>query len=58
VIPLVGKPEDLLISKNGDKQFGRMVFTLPSVEVGCILEYRYELHYDDKVYSSPMWDVQ
>jgi hypothetical protein len=58
VIPLAGKPEDLLISKNGDKQIGRMVFTLPSVEVGSILEYRYELRYDDNHYSSPLWEIQ
>src|ERR1039458_4172348 len=38
IIPLVGKPEDLMISKSGDQQFGRKVFTLPSVEVGSILE--------------------
>jgi transglutaminase-like putative cysteine protease len=35
-----------------------MVFTLPSVEVGSILEYRWELRYDDEVLSSPDWDVQ
>jgi hypothetical protein len=63
VIPLVGKPEDLLTakttSKNGDQlQFGRKVFTLPSVEVGSILEYRYQLRYDDEHFSSPTWEIQ
>jgi hypothetical protein len=58
VIPLEGKPEDLLTSKTADKQFGRMVFTLPSVEVGSILEYRYQLRYDDNHYSSPFWEIQ
>jgi hypothetical protein len=58
VIPLEGKPEDLLISKTGDRQVARMVFTLPSVEVGSILEYRYELRYDDNHYSSPFWEIQ
>jgi hypothetical protein len=58
VIPLEGKPEDLLISKKGDREVGRMVFNLPSVEVGSILEYRYQLDYDDNHYSSPFWDVQ
>src|ERR1700722_2700866 len=52
VIPLTVKPEDLLSSKEGEKQFGRMVFTLPSVDVGSILEYRYQLRYDDNHYSS------
>jgi transglutaminase-like putative cysteine protease len=58
VIPLTVKPEDLLSEKSGEKQFGRMVFTLPSVDVGSILEYRYELRYDDNEYSSPLWEIQ
>ncbi len=58
VIPLTVKPEDLLSSKEGEKQFGRMVFTLPSVDVGSILEYRYQLRYDDNHYSSPSWELQ
>ena len=58
VVPLVVKPEDLLISKSGDRQVGKRVFTLPSVEVGSILEYRYQIDYDDHLYSSPTWQVQ
>ncbi len=58
VIPLTGKPEALLISKGPDKEYGRRVFTLPSVEVGSIIEYRYELRYDDNHYSSPLWEMQ
>jgi hypothetical protein len=58
VVPLQGKPEDLLVSKSKDLEIGRKVFTLPSVEVGSILEYRYELRYDDNHYSSPTWEIQ
>jgi hypothetical protein len=58
VIPLTGKPEDLLSSKGKDKEIGRMVFNLPSVEVGSILEYRYHIEYDDNHCSSPFWQVQ
>ena len=58
VVPLEGKPEDLLSSKTSDKQFGRKVFTLPSVEVGSILEYSYQERYDDNHYSSPFWEIQ
>jgi uncharacterized protein DUF3857/transglutaminase superfamily protein len=63
VIPLVGKPSDLLVakttSKTGDQeQVNRKVFTLPSVEVGSILEYRYELRRDDDRFSSPTWEIQ
>jgi hypothetical protein len=63
VILLVGKPEDLMVSKTTDKshetmQFNRKVFTLPSVEVGSILEYSYDLEYGDHSYSSPHWEIQ
>jgi hypothetical protein len=58
IIPLNGKPEDLLFEKKGDLKFGRKVFTLPSVEVGSVIEYQYELRYDDDHYSSPFWNVQ
>src|SRR5208282_3419183 len=58
VVPLTVKPEDLMVAKSGEMQIGKKVFTLPSVEVGSILEYRYELHYDDNQFSSPRWEIQ
>jgi hypothetical protein len=63
VIPLAGKPEDLLISKTTDKkgdqsQLNRKVFTLPSVEVGSILEYRYEVRYGSSTVTTPRWVIQ
>jgi hypothetical protein len=63
IIPLVGKPEDLLISKTlnkeGDQQqINRKVFTLPSVEVGSILEYRYQIQLEDNEVQSPTWEIQ
>ncbi len=58
VIPLTVKPEDLMVAKTGEMQFGKKVFTLPSVEVGSILEYSYDLRYDDDDLSSPSWEIQ
>jgi hypothetical protein len=58
VVPLDVKAEDLMVTKAGQAQLNKRVFTLPSVEVGSILEYRYELRYDDNHYSSPEWEVQ
>jgi hypothetical protein len=58
VVPLKGKPEDLLSYKSGDMKLKQRVFTLPGVEVGSILEYQYDIHYDDNVYSSPSWEIQ
>jgi hypothetical protein len=58
VIPLTVKPEDLLVAKAGERQLNKKVFTLPSVEVGSVLEFRYQLDYDDNMQFSPTWDVQ
>jgi hypothetical protein len=58
VVPLTVKPEDLMVSKNGERQIGKKVFTLPSVEVGSILEYGYKLEYDDYEFSTPQWEIQ
>ncbi|HEY1805352.1 MAG TPA: DUF3857 domain-containing protein [Terracidiphilus sp.] len=58
IIPLTVKPEDLMIAKNGDLQANKKVFALPSAEVGSILEYYYEIHYDDDQFSSPWWTIQ
>lgn len=58
IVPLNVKPEDLLISKSGEVKINRKVFTLPSVEVGSILEYHYDLRYDDDRFSTPEWKIQ
>jgi hypothetical protein len=58
IIPLTGKPEDLLRVKSGQREIKQMVFTLPSVEVGSILEYRYEIQYGEYTVESPEWDIQ
>jgi hypothetical protein len=60
IIPLDVKPADLLVALNtrSGGQVNKMVFTLPSVEAGSILEYKWQLRYDDKWLSSPDWDVQ
>jgi len=58
IIPLTAKPSDLVDFKSKNYQVNTMVFTLPSVEVGSILEYRLQLRYDDNTVSSPTWDVQ
>ncbi|MBS1805934.1 MAG: DUF3857 domain-containing protein [Acidobacteria bacterium] len=43
VVPLSGAPEDLLVVKSTSRHVNARVFTLPSVEVGSILEYRWTL---------------
>lgn len=58
VIPLTVKPTDLVDVKTGTYQINTMVFTLPSAEVGSILEYRLDLRYDDNMVSQPTWQIQ
>ena len=57
-IPFTGKPYEKLLFKTKTRQYKAMVFSLPDVETGSILEYRYKLRYDDHAYVSPEWDVQ
>jgi hypothetical protein len=58
VIPLTAKPSDLTDVKTKDFQVNTMVFTLPNVEVGSILEYRLQVRYEDNTVSSPTWQIQ
>jgi hypothetical protein len=58
IIPLTVKPEELMVAKTGETQIEKKVFSLPSVEVGSILEYSYQIQYSDDVYSSPEWEIQ
>ncbi len=58
IVPLTAKPSDLIDVKAAKYQYNTMVFTLPNVEVGSILEYRLSLRYDDDVVSSPNWTIQ
>jgi hypothetical protein len=43
VVPLVGKPDDLLVTKSFRRHLRARVFNLPSVEVGSILEYKWTM---------------
>ncbi|MDR3799902.1 MAG: DUF3857 and transglutaminase domain-containing protein [Terracidiphilus sp.] len=58
VIPLTAKPADLMDYKVKDFQVNTVVFTLPSVEVGSILEYRLKIHTAEWSVSEPAWNIQ
>jgi hypothetical protein len=45
VVPLNVKPADLMQVKAGQTELRDVVFNLPSVEVGSIIEYYYQLRY-------------
>jgi flagellar motor protein MotB len=58
IIPFTGKPYLQVIKKNNDAKYQKRIFTLPDVEAGSIIEYRYATHIADNVVESPDWYVQ
>ncbi|MBT9329994.1 DUF3857 domain-containing protein [Paracidobacterium acidisoli] len=58
IVPFTGRPMDKLLMKSGDRKVMEKVFSMPDVQVGSIIEYRYVLAYDDNLLSSPEWYVQ
>jgi len=58
VVPFDGKAFDKTVLKSGDIKVNVKSFTLPDVQVGSIIDYKYDLGYDDNVVLAPQWDVQ
>lgn len=58
IVPFTGKPYDKLLVKAGDLRVKAKVFSMPDVQVGSILEYRWTLSYDDGIVASPDWQIQ
>jgi len=58
IIPLTAKPSDLVDIKTKGFQENTVTFTLPSVEVGSILEYRVKMRRDEDWTYLPTWEVQ
>lgn len=58
VVPFTGKPYVRTVEKTAGAKYVEKVFTLPDVQVGSILEYRYKMRIGDYWYSSPEWLVQ
>ena len=58
VIPFTGKPYLKMIEKGKDYTYQARVFTLPDVEVGSIIEYRYSVRIADNWFESPDWYIQ
>jgi hypothetical protein len=58
IIPFTGKPYEKLIEKTRGAKLMAKVFTLPDVQAGSIVEYRYRLHYSDSILFSPEWYIQ
>lgn len=58
IIPFKGKPYVKVLEKEGGIKVQELVFTLPEVEVGSIIEYKYSTRVDDNAYEAPDWIIQ
>ena len=55
VVPFTGKPWTKELEKSGEVKWMEKGFSMPDVQVGSILEYRYEIQYDDNYFEPPDW---
>ncbi len=58
IIPFTGKPYEKLIEKGQGLKVMAKVFSMPDVQPGSILEYRYKLRYDEHYFIPPDWFIQ
>jgi Domain of Unknown Function with PDB structure (DUF3857)/Transglutaminase-like superfamily len=58
IIPFTGKPYEKLVEKTKGVKFMSKVFTMPDVEVGSIIEYRYKRRLQDNYFQAPQWYIQ
>jgi hypothetical protein len=58
IVPFTGKPFEKMVEKTKDIKVMSKVFSMPAVQVGSILEYRYKLRWDDYYFQSPNWYPQ
>jgi hypothetical protein len=58
IVPFTGKPYQKLIVRGAGFKERAVVFTLPAVQVGSIIEYRYKIHMDAYFFRPPQWEVQ
>ncbi len=58
IVPLTAKPDDLMDFKIKRLQVNTVVFSLPDVQVGSIIEYRLKIRTPSNRVSEPTWDLQ
>jgi hypothetical protein len=58
IVPFTAKPFKKLISRRQGWHYQAKAFSLPDVQVGSIIEYRYVIRYQDKYTAPPTWYLQ
>ena len=58
IVPFDGKTFDKTVFKARGVRVQVKSFTLPDVQVGSIIEYRYSQSYDNGLFFEPEWEIQ
>jgi hypothetical protein len=58
IVPFTGQPYDKLLVKEGNRRVMAKVFSMPDVQVGSILEYKWVVSYNDDYIVPPQWYIQ
>ncbi|HEV2490702.1 MAG TPA: DUF3857 domain-containing protein, partial [Candidatus Acidoferrales bacterium] len=58
IVNFDGKPFEKVVVKAGGIKVLEKTFSLPDVQPGCIIEYKYRLQYDSFFYWNVSWEVQ
>src|SRR6266568_647740 len=58
IVQFEGKPFDKTVIKGNGFRVNVKSFTLPDVQVGSVIDYRYSLRYEDHLLLPPEWEVQ
>ncbi|MGC2635584.1 MAG: DUF3857 domain-containing protein [Acidobacteriaceae bacterium] len=58
IVPFTGQPHQKELVRTGGVKEMAKVFSMPDVQVGSILEYQYEVQYDDRWIFWPEWYLQ
>jgi hypothetical protein len=58
IVPFKGEVFDKLLVKAGRERLMAKTFSLPNVQPGSILEYRYERRYPEHILYTSHWEVQ
>jgi hypothetical protein len=58
IVPFSGTPFDKTVVSSHGVRYHEKVFTIPDVQVGSIVDYRYYVRYPDNLAYAPEWIVQ
>jgi Domain of Unknown Function with PDB structure (DUF3857)/Transglutaminase-like superfamily len=58
ITDLAVKPADLMRAKQGEVEIHEVVFNLPAVETGSIIEYYYQFRRPERTCLNPEWEIQ